>query len=221
MAEDSPRGLKSWLAPYVYLSNNWISLTGVVLVTTAAVLWLFLLPVMISEHVDNPYLNIVTMMFLPGAFFLGLVLIPLGEYLRFRRERRAGRYPGQLPKVDFGSPSLRKLLIFLVATTAANIVIGGQLVYRGVHYMESASFCGTTCHKVMKPEYTAYQNSAHSRVACVQCHIGPGASWAVRSKIDGIRQVWAVLLNSYDRPIPTPVHELRPARETCEQSTLR
>jgi nitrate/TMAO reductase-like tetraheme cytochrome c subunit len=211
-------GIRGWLAPYVYLANNWISLTGVVFVTSAAVLWLFLLPVMISGgDTENPYLNILTVMILPAAFFLGLVLIPAGQYLRFRRERRAGRYPGELPSIQLGSPAVRKLIIFLVVTTAANIVIGGQLAYRGVHYMESVSFCGTTCHKVMKPEYTAYQNSAHSRVACVQCHIGPGASWAVRSKIDGIRQVWAVMVNSYERPIPTPIEDLRPARETCEQ----
>jgi nitrate/TMAO reductase-like tetraheme cytochrome c subunit len=218
MAERDRGGITSWLAPYIYLANNWISLTGVVLVTSAAVLWLFLLPITIAgTETDNPYLNILTIMILPAAFFLGLVLIPAGEYLRFRRERRLGRYPGELPSINLGSPTVRKLLIFLVVTTAANVVIGGQLVYRGVHYMESVSFCGTACHKVMKPEYTAYQNSAHSRVACVQCHIGPGASWAVRSKIDGIRQVWAVMLNNYERPIPTPIEDLRPARETCEQ----
>ena len=211
------REIKSWLAPYVYLSNNWISLTGVVLVTTAAVLWLFLLPVMIGEHVENPYLNILTVMALPAAFFLGLILIPLGEFLRFRRERRSGVFSGGLPSIQLGSPAVRKLLIFIGVTTLANIVIGGQLAYRGVHYMESVQFCGTTCHSVMKPEYTAYQNSPHSRVACVQCHIGPGASWAVKSKIDGVRQVVAVMLNNYSRPIPTPVHTLRPARETCEQ----
>ena len=68
----------------------------------------------------------------------------------------------------------------------------------------------------MKPEYTAYQNSPHSRVECVKCHIGPGASYLVKSKLDGLRQVWAVTVNSYSRPIPTPVHTLRPAREVCE-----
>jgi nitrate/TMAO reductase-like tetraheme cytochrome c subunit len=83
--------------------------------------------------------------------------------------------------------------------------------------MDSVSFCGETCHSVMAPEFTAYQNSPHSRVACVDCHIGPGASWAVRAKIDGTRQVLAMALRTYSRPIPSPVHTLRPARETCEQ----
>lgn len=83
-------------------------------------------------------------------------------------------------------------------------------------YMDSPEFCGQLCHRVMAPEYTAYQSSLHARVPCVDCHIGPGASWLVRSKIDGLRQVAAVAFNTYDRPIPTPVEQLRPARETCE-----
>jgi hypothetical protein len=69
----------------------------------------------------------------------------------------------------------------------------------------------------MEPEYTAYQNSPHSRVPCVDCHIGPGAGWFVRSKVSGLRQVFAVAFHSYPRPIPSPVQNLRPAQATCEQ----
>jgi nitrate/TMAO reductase-like tetraheme cytochrome c subunit len=69
----------------------------------------------------------------------------------------------------------------------------------------------------MHPELTAYRNSPHSRVRCVDCHIGPGASWFVKSKLSGTRQVFAAILKTYPRPVPTPVHNLRPARETCEQ----
>src|SRR5262249_42020441 len=93
--------------------------------------------------------------------------------------------------------------------------IGGHLTYGAVSYMEEVSFCGQTCH-VMEPEFTAYQASPHSRVACVNCHVGSGASWFVRSKVSGTRQVIALISNTYPRPIPTPVHNLRPARETCE-----
>jgi hypothetical protein len=69
----------------------------------------------------------------------------------------------------------------------------------------------------MAPEYTAYQRSPHVKVACVECHIGPGADWFVQAKISGLRQVLAVLADSYSRPIPAPVEHLRPARDTCEQ----
>jgi hypothetical protein len=99
----------------------------------------------------------------------------------------------------------------------ANIVIVSLAAYRGVEYMDSVQFCGQVCHEVMKPEFVAYQDGPHSRVSCVQCHIGPGASWFARSKVSGMRQVLAVARNSYSRPIPSPVRNLRPAREVCEQ----
>jgi hypothetical protein len=69
----------------------------------------------------------------------------------------------------------------------------------------------------MEPEWAAYEDGPHSRVACVQCHIGPGAPWFVRSKMSGTRQVFAVMLDTHSRPISSPVHNLRPARDTCEQ----
>jgi hypothetical protein len=69
----------------------------------------------------------------------------------------------------------------------------------------------------MDPEYTAYQNSPHANVTCVECHVGAGASWYVKSKLSGLHQVYAVLTKTYPSPIETPLHDLRPARETCEK----
>jgi len=83
--------------------------------------------------------------------------------------------------------------------------------------MDSNQFCGLTCHTVMRPEYTAFLDSPHSRVGCAQCHIGHGAPALVKAKISGIRQIFAVAFGTYSRPIPSPVEYLRPARETCEQ----
>jgi len=208
--------LRGWLSPVVHLSNNWISLTGVVIVTASTVLWIFLLPTTLQGGVSNPYFGIVLYLVLPGVFVAGLLLIPLGIWLRKRRERAAGTAPSGFPPLDFSNPELRRLAAFVVLTTFVNVVIASQLTYSAVNYMDSVGFCGQTCHTVMQPEFTAYQNSPHSRVECVQCHIGPGASWFVRSKLSGVGQVFAVTFNTYPRPIPTPVHNLRPARETCE-----
>ena len=95
-------------------------------------------------------------------------------------------------------------------------MIFGIASYQGVAYMDSTQFCGQTCHTVMEPEFTAYQGSPHSHVDCVECHIGPGAGWFVRSKLSGVRQVFAVTFHTYSRPIHAPVKFLRPALETCE-----
>jgi NapC/NirT cytochrome c family, N-terminal region len=210
------KSLRQWLSPLVYLSNNWISLIGVVLVTAATVVWLLLLPVTFRGGITHPYLGILVYLMLPGVFVAGLILIPIGIYWKRRKQRAAGVYPTDFPPLDFQNRELRKLLAFIAVTTCLNIVITSQFAYSAVTYMDSVSFCGTTCHTVMQPEFTAYQGSPHSRVECVNCHIGAGASWFVRSKLSGVGQVFAVALHNYPTPIPVPVRNLRPARETCE-----
>lgn len=204
------------LSPLVHLSSNWISLTGVVVVTSATVFWLFLLPSMFEGLAHHPYIGILSYLVVPAFFFLGLALIPLGIGLKQRKEHHKGLYPADFPPVNLRNREFRKLLGFVGAATIVNIIIASQLAYGAVTYMDSVTFCGETCHTIMQPEYTAYQKSPHSRVPCVDCHIGPGASWFVRSKFSGTSQVFAALFHTYPRPIPTPVHNLRPARETCE-----
>jgi hypothetical protein len=216
MPDDSETINRGWLSPLVYLSNNWISLLGVVVVTTATVFWLFLLPTTLKGQASTPYIGILAFLVIPGCFFAGLALIPIGIFLHKRRERSAGLYPSHFPPLTWRSHELRKLVYFVGLTTLANLVIASQLTYQAVNYMDSVNFCGRTCHTVMTPQYTAFQNSPHSRLECVNCHIGPGASWFVRSKLSGVRQVFAVALHTYPRPIPSPVENLRPARETCE-----
>jgi NapC/NirT cytochrome c family protein len=207
---------RPWLSPIIHLSNNWISFLGVLIVTTSTVFWLFLLPSTLRGEAENPYIGILSYMGVPAAFFLGLLLIPLGIAWSRRRELRQGRYPSSFPPLTLQNPELRRLAVFIAATTFVNLVVASQVTYAAVTYMDQVKFCGTTCHTVMKPEYTAHQDSPHSRVECVVCHIGAGAGWFVRSKLSGAGQVIAVALNNYPRPIPTPVRNLRPARETCE-----
>ncbi|RPI18672.1 MAG: cytochrome C [Acidobacteriales bacterium] len=205
-----------WLLPVIHLSNNVLSMTGVLLVTTSTVFWLFLLPSSFGAPVNNPYLGIVAYLLLPSVLVLGLILIPIGIYLRFRSERKKGSYPSDFPPLTFHNVEFRRLILFVTLATLVNIVIAGQTGYKAVTYMEGASFCGETCH-VMQPEFVAYKNAAHSRVECVKCHIGPGAAWFLRSKLNGIHQVFAVTFNTYQRPIPPPLQKLRPASETCEE----
>ena len=207
---------RDWLSPVLYLSNNWISLLGIVIVTSATVFWFFLLPTTLKGEASNPYFGLLTYLALPTAFIGGLVLIPLGILWRRHRRRAAGDMPESFPPLNFSNPDLRRVVTFLGLTTFVNVIIGGQATYSAVNYMDGVSFCGQTCHTVMQPEFTAYQGSPHSRVECVKCHIGPGAGWFVRSKLSGVGQLFAVAFNTYPRPIPTPVHNLRPARETCE-----
>ena len=208
--------LYEWLSPLVFLSSNPLSLIGVVLVTTATVLWVFLLPTLLRNQTNNPYIGIPAFLLLPAVFVVGLILIPIGILLRRRSRRRQGLRVTSIPELRLESPELRRLIGFVAVASFVNVIVFGQWGYSAVNYMDSAAFCGLACHKVMQPEYTAYANSPHAHVACAECHIGPGASWFVQSKLSGAGQVLAVALNSYPRPIQSPVKSLRPARETCE-----
>ncbi|MGD0222266.1 MAG: NapC/NirT family cytochrome c [Terriglobia bacterium] len=209
--------LRSLVRPAVYLSQNLISRTGVVLTTTSGVTLVFAFALLIFGFQPNPYAGIVVFMILPALLALGLVLIPSGIYRDWRKYRRLGTLPLDYPSVDFTHKGVRRTVLFIVIMTGINIPLFAIATYSGTEFMESTQFCGQTCHSVMDPEYTAYQRSPHARVACVECHIGPGAPWFVRSKISGSYQVVAVTFKLYPRPIPTPIHNLRPARETCEQ----
>jgi len=174
-------------------ANNPVSLAGVALVNTAAVLWLLLL------GGSNPYIGLIYAALL-AALILGLILIPLGVKIY-----------GKAEDLVAGS---RRIVMVLGITTAANLVIGSHLTYSTVHYMESVDFCGTSCH-VMNPEFHASKTGAHSAVKCADCHIAPGAQGWLEAKVNGTRQLWSFLRGTYSRPIPTPVHNLPTAAEMC------
>ena len=209
---------QEWARPAYYFGLNPVSLTGAVLTTSGALtliaFWLydFILP-----GPPHPYIGILLFLILPGIFILGLLLIPLGIWLRRRALRAKGDLPQTYPEIDLRQPAIRQSLLLAGVATFVNLVIFGTASYRGVAYMDSTQFCGQTCHTVMEPEFTAYQGSPHAHVGCVECHIGPGAGWFVRSKLSGLRQVFAVTFHTYSTPIHAPVKYLRPARETCEQ----
>jgi hypothetical protein len=200
-------------------ARNPLTILGFGLTTLSGLTLIVFLMLEVVGQIDNPYTGLFGLGFLPVVFVCGLLLMPLG-ILRRRRELMRNGQPDEstaiYPKLDFNDPHLRRVALILAALTVVNVVVLATSSVVGLNFMDTPKFCGTVCHRVMRPEYTTYQNSPHSRVKCVQCHIGPGASWAVKSKFDGLRQVWKVMTGTYARPIPSPVHTLRPARDTCE-----
>ena len=199
------------------MSQNTISQVGVVLATGIFLTTVVFFVADFYGSRANPYVGIVAYLVLPGLFLVGLLLIPAGMAWKHSREVRQGVRTVKYPRIDLNRPELRRVFNFIVLATVLNAAVFINASYRGVQYMDSVSFCGQVCHTVMEPEFAAYENSPHARVPCVSCHIGPGVSWFVRYKFSGMRQVFAVTLNTFSRPIPTPIKNLRPARETCEQ----
>jgi len=206
---------RSWLPPLIFLAHNALTLLGLFLVNASAVLWLFVLPVATRESAQHPYLLIFFLGLLPAAFVTGLALIPVGMVRRYRRVTKWGIEAREFEPLGWENREFRNLALFIVLATSANVVLGGYFSQTTVHYMDSPSFCSTTCHS-MSPEYAAYQYSPHVNIDCVECHIGSGRSAYMRAKLNGIWQVTATAFRLYPRPIPTPLENLRPAREICE-----
>ncbi len=61
------------------------------------------------------------------------------------------------------------------------------------------AFCNS-CHE-MSPEYYTWQGSAHNQIACVKCHIEPGAANFVKHKVESLSQVYYHFTGSYLTPI--------------------
>jgi nitrate/TMAO reductase-like tetraheme cytochrome c subunit len=207
---------ENWVRPALFFGNNPISLAGGAITSAAGVTMIgYWLVELFGRPNDNPYLGIIFFLLLPALFIAGLALIPVGVYLRRKALQKAGQIPVEFPKVDFNDRIFRHGVDIVLVATIVNLLVVAMASYRGAAYMDSPQFCGQSCH-VMHPEYAAYQISAHSHVACVDCHIGSGASSYFAAKVNGTKQLIEVAFDRYPTPIPSPVQNLRPAREICE-----
>lgn len=219
---------QNWLRPALFFGNNPVSLAGGAITTAsgATMISYWIVELVFRRVSNNPYLGLIFFFMLPALFIFGLALIPFGIYLRRRAQQRAGTIPSEFPQINFNDPIFRHGLDIVLVATIVNLLVLATASYRGAAYMDSPEFCGQSCH-VMKPEYTAYQVSAHSHVACVDCHVGSGADAYFDAKVNGTKQLIEVICHpiaplapkiipNYPTPIPSPVANLRPARYTCE-----
>jgi len=193
---------------------------GVVITTSAFLTFIALEAARLLGIFTNAYLGLITYLLFPSLFMLGLILIPVGWV---RRKRETGRSTAELLQDQFhesetsgsffGSALFRQIALFTMINVLFLLTASSQML----SFMDEAEFCGTACHSVMHPEWLSYQESPHARVKCVECHVGEGAGALLESKLNGAYQMLSITLHLYEKPIPTPVHNLRPARETCEK----
>jgi nitrate/TMAO reductase-like tetraheme cytochrome c subunit len=193
---------KTWLRPILFFGNNAISLIGGAIVSAAALTLIGFWIVAVFGHggSNNPYLGIIFDLCLPAVFILGLLLIPVGIWVRHRHLKSVDQLPSAYPKIDFADPVFRHGVDFVIAATFINFIIVGTASYRGVAYMDTPNFCGQSCH-VMAPEWSAYHVSSHAGVACTECHVAPGIPGYVHAKVNGTKQLLMVVLHNYPRPI--------------------
>jgi nitrate/TMAO reductase-like tetraheme cytochrome c subunit len=200
------------------LFHNYISLAGtsITIASLASILLLFLIEM--TSATEQPYLGILTYVLLPGGLMLGIFVILLGALIeRWRRRKLSPEQIAAYPILDLSGPRRRRAFLVFVFLSVLFLFMTAFGSYRAYEYTESVEFCGQRCHTVMKPEFMSFQAAPHARLHCVDCHVGGGAEWYVRSKFAGVRQLYAVTFNTYDKPIKTPVHNMRPANDTCQK----
>jgi hypothetical protein len=197
---------------------NWTSILGSVLALISLGLIIFTFTISTFFGLGSSYIGLFIYIIFPMIMVFGLLLIPIGIFFeRKRLNKKTEKAEFHWPKIDLNEVKYRNAFVIFISVTFVFIFISAIGTYEAFHYSESVQFCGTLCHDVMEPEYVAYQNSPHARVACVECHVGPGADWYIKSKLSGLYQVYSVTFGLFPQPIPTPVKSLRPARETCEK----
>lgn len=197
--------------------RQWVGILGWILTLTAVSVGAMLIVIDVLWGHSNPYTGVVTYLVTPMIISAGVGLIFFSWVMRYRHRSKSGETERLVAVIDLTSPQHRQTLKLLAMGLTVFVGISAVGGYRSYHFTESTEFCGLTCHKVMEPEYITYHNSPHAKVDCVECHIGAGADWYVKSKMSGLYQVYAYTLGTYHLPIQTPIANLRPARETCEE----
>jgi nitrate/TMAO reductase-like tetraheme cytochrome c subunit len=199
--------------------HNWVSYVGAALASLAFAVFVFLFIFQTFAGSNQvPYAGLVIFLLIPFFILLGLVLIPLGMLIEWRRWRKTGRHSiPRFPMIDLNKAAHRNAVFAFIVGSTLLLFLSAYGAYRAYQYTDSVTFCGRLCHKVMEPEFVTYQDSPHAQLNCAECHIGPGATWYVRSKLSGLYQVYATVFDKYPRPIPGTITDLRPAEQVCEQ----
>ena len=206
--------MKKHLSP---ISQNLVSMIGFSIFAINLTITIFLTIVELLAEETKPYIGIITFIVLPFFMLIGLIIFFYGILRERSRLKKGISHAKKLPVIDLNNPRHRRFILLFAVALLFLVLFSAFGSFKAYEYTDSNAFCGTTCHEVMHPEYTAYKYSPHARVKCAECHIGSGAKWYIQSKISGTHQLLAVLFNDYPRPIPTPISNLRPAQETCEQ----
>ncbi|MDA3862168.1 MAG: NapC/NirT family cytochrome c [Melioribacteraceae bacterium] len=200
-------------------TKNWTSIIGATIASITLFMIIFLFAISVLFNQGGSYLGLVIYIILPAFLIAGLILIPIGMVRKrtvLEKEKKSSDYK-PLPFIDLNNSKHRNAAFVFVVGTVLFLFVSALGSYQAFHFSESVEFCGKTCHNIMIPEYTAYQNSPHARVKCAECHVGEGADWYMRSKLSGLRQVYKTIIDDVPKPISTPIHNLRPARDICEK----
>ena len=181
---------------------------------------LFAVFIDLQGGIENPYFSLFMYLLLGPLSVVALILLVSG-LIRVRKQGVQGFYTYDFFKEQLTHPErcrrIRRLVYLATFFVSLFLIFLGIVTYSGHRFTDSMQFCGTFCHAVMAPEFVTFNNSPHSRVTCVACHIDRNAQGVAKAKFTGLKQLYATLFNSYARPLKTPLDNLRPTRQICEE----
>ncbi len=192
--------------------NNKITKSGILISIISFIVILGLL--IFAGDIDEwSVAGILSFVFFTVVWLVGVLMIPIG----INKTEKKNSPEGKSQAFNLSVQTYRNafyvfaggLLLFLFVTTAG--------AYKSYHYMESVEFCGTTCHTLMEPEYTAHAKMAHADVKCVSCHVGEGITGFAASKVEASKELIAMVTDNVPRPIYANEHIHEVAEEACEQ----
>ncbi len=196
-------------------SRRWVgrhplAFIGTVLCLAALTQLLFALGIDLFTGISNSYTGLLLYAILPGLFLFGLLCIFLGGWLYRRSHKAHVRWV-----VDWGEPRDRAsaLGVIVLVLVSASALAGAT--HRTLTYMSSTEFCSEVCHEVMAPQSATHRLSAHSRIACTECHVAPGVSGFIQAKLGGMSQVWHTMKGDLPRPITIPNMAAVPEPGVC------
>lgn len=194
--------------------RNPISYLGTIIAAIAFITIIILIVLTKYFNIGSVYFDLFTFIVTPCFLIGGLVLISFGMFRTWRRSKTAAK---KFPEINLNVRSQRNAAAAFILITTIFVIMTVLGTIEAVHYSESVEFCGTMCHS-MHPEFTAYNNSPHARVPCAECHVGEGMDYFVKAKVSGMRQLYKTIIDKFDKPIYTPITNLRPAAQTCESA---
>src|ERR1700734_4518827 len=114
--------IRDWTQPIYFLGQNPTSLVGAVVTTSTALttvaFWFYDIFLPGPPH---PYIGLLIFLILPGIFVLGLVLIPIGIWLRRLSLSHRGTLPTSFPAIDLRLPVVRRTFECAGLATVTNL----------------------------------------------------------------------------------------------------
>lgn len=209
--ENAPKASPSNAPNLLRHFRNWLSLLGLIIVAGSIFAFLLLLVFDFTTKGSNPYVGILTYIVAPTFFFLGNALAAIGWLWNWKRRRE----PQSLIHFDLSRLKDRRLFMLFIAAGLLFLLVSSVGSYQTYTYTNSNQFCATACHSVMEPQGTAYEYDVHSKVSCVECHVGPGPKGTFKAKWHGLYKVYSLSFDKYPKPLDADPHYLPATQDSC------